>query len=372
MPSLFTIRRAGALALALLLGTAGFALADTAAVDGDLVAAGNQARIDLGEVAPGAHATVAFELRVSCRGASHVGPGTVITATAASITVPDDGTLVLDPGRVVVPVTWPAAGQGCPAGLGPVAGDVPVRISLTAPSAEGPGRVFTVLLALDPADGLSNLVGITIELDVVVPVAPPDQTPPAIVGMPGPLTAWTSGSGVVVTWTMPTAIDETDPAPLVACDPPAGATFPVGTTTVTCTATDAAGNATSAAFAVTVRHVDARFTGVLARVRTINAGRVLPVQLALANGARPLGRGGVPSPTIRVEPLSGCGAGATALSPVGNLGMAWRGGHWQALWNTRAALSGCVRITALVDGWPVAVTIIRVAQHHVQADHRPR
>ena len=42
MPSLFTIRRAGALALALLLGTAGFALADTAAVDGDLVAAGRE------------------------------------------------------------------------------------------------------------------------------------------------------------------------------------------------------------------------------------------------------------------------------------------------------------------------------------------
>jgi hypothetical protein len=39
----------------------------------------------------------------------------------------------------------------------------------------------------------------------------------------------------------------------VVCDPPSGAPFPIGSTTVTCTAIDTAGNASDCAFAVTVR-----------------------------------------------------------------------------------------------------------------------
>jgi Ca2+-binding RTX toxin-like protein len=42
-------------------------------------------------------------------------------------------------------------------------------------------------------------------------------------------------------------------APPVTCLPASGATFPLGTTTVTCTATDAAGNARTGTFPVTVR-----------------------------------------------------------------------------------------------------------------------
>jgi hypothetical protein len=39
---------------------------------------------------------------------------------------------------------------------------------------------------------------------------------------------------------------------VVVCNPPSGSVFPVGTTTVTCTATDAAGNSASCSFNVTV------------------------------------------------------------------------------------------------------------------------
>lgn len=49
-----------------------------------------------------------------------------------------------------------------------------------------------------------------------------------------------------------TATDLVDTNPLVACVPPSGSSFPAGTTTVDCTATDAVGNAASAAFTVTV------------------------------------------------------------------------------------------------------------------------
>jgi hypothetical protein len=42
----------------------------------------------------------------------------------------------------------------------------------------------------------------------------------------------------------------------VVCNPPSGSVFPVGTTTVTCTATDAAGNIASCSFNVTVNDTE--------------------------------------------------------------------------------------------------------------------
>lgn len=50
-----------------------------------------------------------------------------------------------------------------------------------------------------------------------------------------------------------TATDVFDPAPVIVCTPPSGSFFPIGTTTVTCTATDASGNQSTCAFPVTVR-----------------------------------------------------------------------------------------------------------------------
>src|SRR5262249_2481263 len=57
--------------------------------------------------------------------------------------------------------------------------------------------------------------------------------------------------GAVVTFTA-TATDNVDGTDPVTCTPASGSTFPVGTTTVNCTATDAAGNYSSGSFKVTV------------------------------------------------------------------------------------------------------------------------
>ena len=50
-----------------------------------------------------------------------------------------------------------------------------------------------------------------------------------------------------------TADDVHDPAPVVLCVPTSGSIFPLGTTLVTCTATDAAGNQATCQFPVTVQ-----------------------------------------------------------------------------------------------------------------------
>ena len=77
-------------------------------------------------------------------------------------------------------------------------------------------------------------------------------------GMPADIAVdTTSGNGRTVTYTPPTATDNEDPHPAVACTPPSGALFAVGNTTVTCTATDANGNASSATFNVRVTWIDA-------------------------------------------------------------------------------------------------------------------
>jgi hypothetical protein len=69
-------------------------------------------------------------------------------------------------------------------------------------------------------------------------------------------TAATSPSGAVVTYTAPTATDEAgeSPAPTVGCVPASGSTFPIGTTTVKCTATDSNdfNSPISATFTITV------------------------------------------------------------------------------------------------------------------------
>lgn len=59
-------------------------------------------------------------------------------------------------------------------------------------------------------------------------------------------------SGEVVTYPAPGVSDDEDPAPTATCDPPSGHRFPIGTTTVTCTARDASGNETVGTFKVTI------------------------------------------------------------------------------------------------------------------------
>jgi outer membrane protein assembly factor BamB len=79
-----------------------------------------------------------------------------------------------------------------------------------------------------------------------------DTTPP-VIAVPGPITTnATSPNGAVVSY----AVSATDPDDAVAslnCVPASGSTFPIGTTTVTCTATDTNGNSATASFTIRVK-----------------------------------------------------------------------------------------------------------------------
>jgi len=109
---------------------------------------------------------------------------------------------------------------------------------------------------------------------------PADDTPPSLAV--GDVTAnATSPSGAVVTYVV-TAIDDTDPNPAVLCDPPSGSAFPIGTTTVNCTATDAAGNQATASFTVYVKGAQEQLADLAQAVLDVGPGTSLAAKVKQA------------------------------------------------------------------------------------------
>ncbi len=134
----------------------------------------------------------------------------------------------------------------------------------------------------------------------------------------------------------------------VACDPASGSTFGIGTTTVTCTATDDSGNSASTTFAVTVDLVTSHTASAIwgepvgvgdGGTFAANRGRNLPVKVTLAvDGAnRTTG-----DATLTVAP---CGGGAGTTVPL-----TYGGGRWNAAIDTGPLPGWCHTVTATIDG----------------------
>jgi hypothetical protein len=137
-----------------------------------------------------------------------------------------------------------------------------------------------------------------------------DTTAPQLAGVPSSIYAVTGGSaGMAVTYPMPTASDIVDPAPRVACAPASGSVFPVGTTTVRCSATDDSGNAATAQFSVTVGRLQAMFGAPIGPdgTVTVRSGRTLPVKVAILRDGVADRTGPV---TLRLTDLGSCSVAA--------------------------------------------------------------
>ena len=79
-----------------------------------------------------------------------------------------------------------------------------------------------------------------------------DLTPPFITAPPNMTVPQTIMAGAIVTYPPQAVVEIGSGLASSGCVPASGSTFPVGTTTVTCTATDAVGNTGSTTFTVTV------------------------------------------------------------------------------------------------------------------------
>ena len=85
-----------------------------------------------------------------------------------------------------------------------------------------------------------------------------DTTPPVIAPHADETAEATGPSGAIVTYSAPATTDDVDGSGTASCSPVSGSTFALGTTTVTCTASDAAGNAaTPTTFKIVVRDTTA-------------------------------------------------------------------------------------------------------------------
>ena len=363
--SLATARRGTALGLVLTLAVAGTALADELKADADVLT-GIQSSYNLGEVAPGAETTVDVGFVLLCKSTSHLTAGASLDVDETSRDIPAEGELIVTPGDVTVPADWPADGVFCSGSESPAI-VTPAQLDITAPMTPGAHYAYTVFFGLSDDEATSNLIATTIYLDVVVPEGPVDTTAPEIHGMPGDIEATTTGASKVVTWTDPTATDDVDPAPTVSCAPASGSAFDLGTTTVTCTASDASSNTSSATFDVTVTLATPTLTGTWAKpldagvpALTGRSGRNVPLKLTVSAGGRAQGPADIAAPSLLVQSLAACSSSASVIEMQNAGRFAWSGGAWQMGLDTSALGTGCMRLVARVNGETVATAIIEL------------
>ena len=91
-----------------------------------------------------------------------------------------------------------------------------------------------------------------------------DTTPP-VLSLPGTMTVdATSPQGAVVSYTVTATDPDNQPNQLtITCSPASGSTFPIGTTTVNCQASDPAGNTATGSFQVVVKGATAQISDLI-------------------------------------------------------------------------------------------------------------
>lgn len=155
-------------------------------------------------------------------------------------------------------------------------------------------------------------------------------------------------AGAAVDYGFPSVVEAVDPHPTVGCAPASGSVFPVGATTVTCTARDATGNQSTSSFKVTVTYVPpvtwtaswGEPVATNGSTFVANAGRTLPVKVRMfANG---------------VEQTSGAATLSVATcagGPAASQAMSFAGGRWNASLDTGGlGATGCYLVTAGMSG----------------------
>lgn len=152
--------------------------------------------------------------------------------------------LLTVPGNLTVEATGPGGAVVSYAASAADAVDGPVGVTC-APASGALFPLGTTGVSCAATDAAGNQATAAFTVTVL------DTRPPAIWVVPEVTGVATSPAGAVVTFA-PSVSDAVDPAPTVTVSPASGSTFPIGATSVTVTARDAANNSSTATFTVTV------------------------------------------------------------------------------------------------------------------------
>ncbi len=160
--------------------------------------------------------------------------------TAPVITVPANIVVSTDAGQPNAVVTFAVTASD------DVDGDISGSVVLSQAS----GSTFPVGVTTVTADVMDSSNNAATQASFTVTVN--DTEDPVIVGLPTDIDLNSAtGTGLVVTWVEPTVTDNVSAT--LSASANSGDTFPIGVSTVTYTARDAAGNETVGSFTVTVR-----------------------------------------------------------------------------------------------------------------------
>jgi len=186
--------------------------------------------INVHEINPGTGCS-GYTIMVSGLVANSAGSG---PCAACMITCPANITQSNDPNQCGAVVNYPApttTGTCGNVSCSPSAGSFfPVgTTTVTCSTTAGPSCTFTVTVNDTQPPAISCPPNVTVTAAATCPLA----------------------TSAVVTYPPPVVSDNC-PGVTVVCVPPSGSILPVGTTTVTCTATDASGNTATCSFSVTV------------------------------------------------------------------------------------------------------------------------
>ena len=260
---------------------------------------------------------------------------TVVDTTAPTLALPADQTAEAT-SPAGASVTFETSSSDAVHGSGAVACD------------HGSGDTFALgatTVSCSTTDAAGNSASGTFHVTV------DDTKGPTLVGMPGDISVTTStAGGRAVSYSPPTATDAADSSPSVVCSPASGSMFAVRSTNVTCTAADATGNSTSAAFTVTVDYVappsdvawSARWGEPLAgspAALSTNTSRNIPIKVRLfADGVEQT----TGSASLRIV---ACGGDTTLVVPL-----SFGSGRWNGHLDSSLLQPGCYVAVATLDG----------------------
>lgn len=235
------------------------------------------------------------------------------------------------------------------------------RVPITVTQSPAPGTpvgLGTHTITLSANDGSSSNGGLGNTTTTTTTLTVADQTDPVIscptdIVVELPLNS--SDVSMPVTYPAATATDNCS-TPTITYSHESGSTFPVGTTTVTATATDAAGNDSTCTFNVTVRY---NFTGFFSPVsnpptlNAVNAGRAIPVKFSLS-GNKGLN---IFAPNNPYSVSFNCdtndpGVDVSETLTAGGSSLSFSGDLYTYVWKTESSWAGTCRqlVITLNDG----------------------